>query len=161
MFGFFKKNPVTTYTVEVFGKIPFYRDYLSTVQSKEGRQWKEWILSNYGRRIQVPKKKSRFLFHYKKTARVVVGIISDSSDGKREFPFSVFVILKRKNVQRQCIQIWEQLDVIYQVAINCKEINSFYNDLIAKSLWYKQQEDMLFNEYHFHQWPSIKLIETL
>jgi hypothetical protein len=161
MFGFFKKNPVTTYTVEVFGKIPFYRDYLSTVQSKEGRQWKDWILSNYGRRIQVPKKQSRFLFHYKKTGRVVVGIISDSSDGTREFPFSVFVILNRKNVQRQCIQIWEQLDVIYQVAINSKNSDSFYKDLMAKSLWYKQQEDILFNEYQFHQWPSIQIIETL
>jgi hypothetical protein len=159
MFGFFKKNPVTTYTVEVFGKIPFYRDYLSTVQSKEGRQWKDWILSNYGRRIQVPKKKSRFLFHYKKTGRVVVGIISDSSDGTREFPFSVFVILKRKNVQRQCMQLWEQLDVIYQVAIKSKEINSFYNDLMSRKIVNDPNKDNLMNEYVFQQWPSFLILD--
>ena len=159
MFGFFKKNPVTTYTVEVFGKIPFYRDYLSTVQSKEGRQWKEWILSNYGRRIQVPKKKSRFFFNYKKTGRVVVGINSDSSDGTREFPFSVFVILKRKNVQRQCMQLWEQLDVIYQVAIKSKEINSFYNDLMSRKIVNDPNKDITVYEYSIQQWPSLIILD--
>ncbi len=86
-------------SVQAFGKLPFYKDYISLVSIPEAIQWRAWMLDIFGQDAgPVPEGRWPFVFQHRPRSNMVVGVIEDSSDGLREFPFSLFVILKGRRL---------------------------------------------------------------
>jgi hypothetical protein len=83
------------FTLQAFGKLPLYMDYITVVRTPEARQWQNYLLQIAGAGgAKIPEGRWRFLYRAEETAPLVAGVIEQSSDGKREFPFSLFLVLK-------------------------------------------------------------------
>ncbi len=80
--------------LEVYGKLPFYQDYIAVLSTPESAAWKSWLLGFAGREgIRLPPGRWWFLFRQARKSALIAGIIEHSSDGIREFPFSLFISL--------------------------------------------------------------------
>ncbi|MFZ5764382.1 MAG: hypothetical protein ACOY4H_02155 [Thermodesulfobacteriota bacterium] len=80
--------------LEAYGKLPFYQDYIAVLSSPEAVAWKGWLLAFAGRPgIRLPPGRWPFLFRQQRKGPALAGIIEQSSDGIRQFPFSLFVSL--------------------------------------------------------------------
>lgn len=83
-----------TAALEVYGKLPFYQDYIAVLSTADGVAWKSWLLGFAGRQgVRLPPGRWLFLFRRTRKSPLTAGIIEPSSDGIREFPFSLFVSL--------------------------------------------------------------------
>jgi len=88
--------------VEVYGKLPFYKDYINIITSPEASVWQEWLLKVFGEKnTLIPQGIWHFLFFPARDARLVTGIIMQGSDGRRNFPFSLFVTLGKSTLKNQ------------------------------------------------------------
>lgn len=131
MLGMFKNQ----YTVEVYGKLPFYKDYISNVATPETNMWQEWLLKIFGQEnMFIPKGIWHFLFSPAKNANLVTGIVMQGSDGLRNFPFSLFVSLGRPSIKTplkwaELFAVKDSLNQIYGTLYPLSDINTFYNTI--------------------------------
>ena len=97
--------------IEAYGKLPFYKDYINIITSPEASIWQEWLLKVFGQKdTLIPQNIWQFLFFPARDARLVTGLIMQGSDGRRNFPFSLFVTLGKSNIKNQ--MKWAELFVI-------------------------------------------------
>jgi len=81
------------FTIESYGKLPFYKDYIAIVTSKPAIQWKAFLLDNFGQEgMVIPDGCWPFIYQGGPKTELIVGLIEESSDGIREFPFSIFTV---------------------------------------------------------------------
>ncbi len=136
MFGLFK----TEYTVETYGKMPFYKDYINVITSPEAGLWQEWLLEVFGEKgALIPGGIWHFLFCPAKGAHLVMGIIVQGSDGLRNFPFSLFVTLNKPTIKTQMkwaelFVIKDRLTGIYNALCRAEDIDSCYTILSRHTL---------------------------
>ena len=91
LFSFKKKR----LNVQGFGKLPFYKDYISVVSAPEALKWREWLLGTFGRKKRrVPNGQWPFIFKSSPGDGLIVGVIGPGTDGVREFPFSIFLVFE-------------------------------------------------------------------
>lgn len=134
--GIFKKQ----YTVEVYGKLPFYKDYISNVATPETNMWQEWLLKIFGQENTfIPKGIWHFLFFPAKNVNLVTGIVMQGSDGLRHFPFSLFVSLGRPSIKNplkwaELFAVKDSLNQIYGTLYPLLDINTFYNTIAGVSV---------------------------
>lgn len=131
MIGIFKNQ----YTVEVYGKLPFYKDYISNVATPETNMWQEWLLKIFGQENTfIPKGIWHFLFSPAKNVNLVTGIVMQGSDGLRNFPFSLFVSLGKPSIKNplkwaELFAVKDSLNQIYGILYPLSDINTFYNTI--------------------------------
>ena len=136
MLGIFKNK----YTVEVYGKLPFYKDYISNVATPETNMWQEWLLKIFGQENTfIPEGIWHFLFSPAKNANLVTGIVMQGSDGLRSFPFSLFVSLGRPSIKKplkwaELFAVKDSLNQIYETLYPLSDINTFYNTIAGASV---------------------------
>jgi hypothetical protein len=136
MFGLFKNQ----YMVEVYGKLPFYKDYINIIASTETSLWQEWLLNVFGQKnTLIPQGIWHFLFFPAKDAHLVTGLIMQGSDGLRNFPFSLFVSLGRQAIKNQLkwaelFAIRDHLIEIYKTVYTASDIDGFYRTLSGTSV---------------------------
>jgi hypothetical protein len=155
--------------VGAFGKLPFYKDFISYNPDKRNlhlfRQWLEegfstpWPLSG-GERPQL-RTPYRLLNHTPGAAEMTVAVIWNSSDGKRLFPFSLFAALPIKgfSMRRGLIplylkHLWEQLQDLHEVCSRATEINELYSILKEAVLKFDPTLD---ENVVFEEWKSFIL----
>ena len=136
MLGIFKNK----YRVEVYGKLPFYKDYISNVATPETNMWQEWLLKIFGQENTfIPQGIWHFLFSPAKNANLVTGIVMQGSDGLRSFPFSLFVSLGRPSIKSpikwaELFAVKDHLNQIYGTLYPLSDINTFYNTIAGVSV---------------------------
>ena len=134
-------------TVECFGKLPFYRDFISVATTNEAVQWKNWLLNFAGKKYPpLPKGLWPFIFRSSSKSDVLVGFIEDSSDGIREFPFSIFCsVSKGKSVFNQGTldTIWKKLIELQQNIETVSTIDDLYKMLRGKVITYENGKNKL------------------
>ena len=134
-------------TVECFGKLPFYRDFISVATTNEAVQWKNWLLNFAGKKYPpLPKGLWPFIFRSSSNSDVLVGLIEDSSDGIREFPFSIFCsVSKSKNVFNQGTldNIWAKLIELQNSIETVPTIDNLYTMLRGKVITYENGTNKL------------------
>ncbi len=142
MLGIFK----TEYMVEVYGKLPFYKDYINTIASPSGSLWQEWMLKVFGQKnTLIPEGIWHFLFFPAKDAPLITGIIMQSSDGLRNFPFSLFVPLGKSGIKNelkwaQLFAVRDGLLQIYKALYTVSDIDDFYQTLSGQKLETSKKE---------------------
>lgn len=120
--------------MEAFGKLPFYQDYITLASSPEAMTWKTWLLQFAGReKHRVPSGKWPFLFQNAQKSKFLIGIIEDSTDGIREFPFSLFCVLPQKGIH-SAPDIWQALTAIRSNLDDLVTIDTFYQRLRGKQI---------------------------
>ena len=128
-------------TVECFGKLPFYRDFISVATTNEAVQWKNWLLNFAGKKYPpLPKGLWPFIFRSSSNSDMLVGLIEDSSDGIREFPFSIFCTASnRKSLfySDTLRAIWENLKNVRENINEIDDINPLYSLLRGKVFTYE------------------------
>lgn len=136
MLGIFKNE----YMIEAYGKLPFYKDYISVITSTEASLWQEWLLRIFGQKnTLIPKGVWHFLFFPAKGAHLITGIIMQASDGIRNFPFSLFVTLSRSTIKNQLkwaelFAIKDDLIKIYKEVYEASDIQNCYATLSGLTL---------------------------
>ncbi len=107
----FKKPKV--YDVQVYGKLPFYKDYITVVNLNESVEWRDWMLNVFNDKDAIiPEGLWGFLFQHTGNSAPVAGIIEQSSDGIREFPFSLFAVLEKMRLKDK--DIWISINHIIE-----------------------------------------------
>ena len=126
--------------LESFGKLPFYKDYIAVVSSREAIQWKAWLLSIFGRDgMIIPGGQWMFLFQEAENANLVIGLIKQSSDGIREFPYTLFSVWKcgRNGIAgslEAAESVWQELDRIWVRIHQVNDINECYGILRGRMI---------------------------
>ncbi len=121
-------------TVEAFGKLPFYQDYISLATSPEAMEWKTWLLQFAGKhQHQIPSGRWPFLFQNTKKSKFLIGLIEDSTDGIREFPFSLFCAVTQKRMN-SVPGTWQALTTIRSNLDDLATIDTFYQRLRGKQI---------------------------
>ena len=124
--------------LETYGKLPFYNDYISIITSSEATAWKNWLLNTFGTDGRnIPKGNWPFIFQFSKSSNLIVGLIEESSDGIRNFPFSLFSVYKavRSSKPYNCesfIDLWKTLIEIRNHLASVPSIEDCYNLLRGK-----------------------------
>ena len=140
-------NPKRKATVEFFGKLSFYRDFITVATSKEAVNWKAWLLDFTGKEyLPLPEGSWPFIFRSSSKSDVLVGLIEDSSDGIREFPFSIFCsISKSKSVFNQGTldNIWVKLIELRNSIETVSNIDDLYKMLRGKVITYENGKNKL------------------
>jgi hypothetical protein len=128
------------YTLQAYGKLPLYSDYISVLADDTGNKWRVWLLKTFGRDgMRLPAGRWPYAFCPSPGASIVVGLIEDSSDGIREFPFSLFAVYPpdRQNGWYnwdRLIMIWDQLDRLRSQLTEVESIDACYHLLQARSI---------------------------
>jgi hypothetical protein len=120
-----------------FGKLPFYKDYISIVSSPEALEWRDWLLDIFGEKNRrVPGGAWPFIFRPSPGSGVAVGMIMPGTDGVREFPFSLFSVLKYKGVEaRGAIpRIWDDLKAALNDLDGIEDIDACHFLIRSRSL---------------------------
>jgi len=114
--------------VECFGKLPCYQDYVSLVTSRGATRWRDWLLSTYRGETLPPEGVWRFVFESQQHGEPVVGLIQASSDGRREFPFSLFVVGDPRLLRSPAAltAVWEELAALHWQLIAVPDIQGIY-----------------------------------
>jgi hypothetical protein len=128
------------YTLQAYGKLPLYSDYISVLADETGNKWRAWLLKAFGRDgMRIPAGRWPYAFCPSPGASIVVGLIEDSSDGIREFPFSMFAVYPPDrhggwyNWDR-LIVIWDQLDRLRSQLATVESVDACYHLLQARSI---------------------------
>lgn len=136
MLGWFKNE----YMVEAYGKLPFYKDYIHLVASVQAGIWQDWLLKTFGQKnTLIPQGIWHFLFFPARNSPLVTGIIMQGSDGRRDFPFSLFVTLGRSTLNSQMkwaelFAIKDELCRIFTTVSRMPDIDSCYHLLSGLSV---------------------------
>jgi hypothetical protein len=114
--------------VETFGKLPCYQDYISLVTTKASVHWRDWLLAQFRGDTVPPEGLWPFVFQHQKNGMLVVGLIQASSDGLREFPFSLFVACDTKMVSSPAglTAIWGELKALHWQLLAAPDIQGVY-----------------------------------
>lgn len=118
-----------TWPVECFGKLPCYQDYISLVTTRGATVWRDWLLATFRGDNLPPDGVWRFLFAARNKGEPVVGLIQASSDGRREFPFSLFVVGDRRlNASAEALQVvWEDLASLHWQLVASPSVQGVYS----------------------------------
>ncbi len=134
---FINKNK--TYRVQVYGKLPVYKDYINVVTRAESMTWRNWMLNTFdSENAKIPDGLWGFIFQGTGRSAPVAGLIEQSSDGIREFPFSLFSVMEKvsladKTLWHQIVEIIKQLTLLRAELKKAKQIETFY-DIIATNM---------------------------
>lgn len=162
----------TDYPVETYGKLPCYKDYISVVITEGAVQWRAWLLDSFQGKIMPPEGKWYFIYQHRQGADPVVGVIQASSDGLRQFPFSLFTVCRRGSGRKGlcsrpiAISIWQQLEDMYQPLIGVGDIQAFYAQVYGKKISpLMGQDSNLAPEFEFSgnregEWPQMLVAAT-
>lgn len=126
--------------VEAYGKLPFYKDYINVVTSFEASAWQEWLLNVFGqKKVFIPSGIWHFLFSTRKDVNLVTGIITQSSDGRRNFPFSLFVSLGNSRIKNdlkwaELFAIKDNLVEVYNMFDTISDIHTCYNTIAGMTV---------------------------
>lgn len=137
LFNFRKKQ---TLSIQGFGKLPFYKDYISVLRAPEALRWQEWLLECFSKKKwRVPLGQWPFIFHLSPRSNMVIGIIEPGTDGIREFPFTLFSVLcdygfQGQNDWKVMVDIWDELKNIRNDLAGFQDIDSFYAVLRSQSI---------------------------
>jgi len=111
--------------LQAYGKLPFYRDYVSIIFFREAIVWRNWMLDHLDQNKMISKEPKPFVFVHSIKSKIIAGIIKQSSDGKRQFPFSVFIVCKPKKLELFGLnQILSQLDIRFNSLMSIRNINN-------------------------------------
>lgn len=130
----------TDYPVETYGKLPCYKDYISVVITEGAVQWRTWLLDSFQGKIMPPAGTWHFIYQHRKDADPVVGVIQASSDGLRQFPFSLFTVCNRGSGKGGlcsrpiAVSIWQQLEDMYPPLLGVGDIQAFYALVYGKKI---------------------------
>jgi len=113
------------YTIQLFGKLPIYKDYISFIKNQEAIEWREWLIDTFTKDICLPDARWAFIYRSKSNSKILLGFISPSSDGSRLFPFSIFIAFKKdsivyRNMNIPVFEIWERINSIWD-ELTCQE----------------------------------------
>lgn len=122
--------------VECFGKLPCYQDYISLVITKGASPWRDWLLAYFHETLIIPEGVWRFVFEPHKNCDPVVGLIQASSDGRREFPFSLFVVGDRKLTGSLAAlhAVWEELAALHWQLVAAPNVQGIYNGCAGRKV---------------------------
>ncbi|MCB1045316.1 MAG: hypothetical protein KDC35_20410 [Acidobacteria bacterium] len=130
----FRKNTIKfpEFTIGVFGKLPFYKDFLyssfdksySDLRDAFDQGFDTLIRSQADRPYVLPSR--GFLVHMPKTKVDLVGCIWESDDGLRGFPFMMACVFPRKLKSSPFHIFWQALEAYW------KYFNAYYQDLKAQ-----------------------------
>ncbi len=126
--------------VETYGKLPCYKDYISVVMTADAAHWRTWLLDSFQGKIMPPAGVWHFIYQHQKNGDLVVGVITASSDGIRQFPFSLFTVCSRGNnkggfcSRPTALLIWQELEGLYQQLVGAANIQDFYAQLQGKKI---------------------------
>ena len=134
---FAKKNK--TFSVQMFGKLPLYKDFISMLSEKESMIWRELLLKKFKNNLNFSQKYTPFIFKPAQK-KLIVGIIENSSDGIREFPFSLFVLLSNDYL---FIPVWDALKRIRVELETINDIDELYHVLQGKTLQLESEKNEL------------------
>jgi len=135
MINFFNFRKKKALSIQGFGKLPFYKDYISMVSAPEALRWRDWLLERFGKKKwRMPLGKWPFVFQSSPQTSMIIGIMESGTDGIREFPFSLFLVFDDDGIRGQThwktmITIWENLKNIRNDMNEAKDIDSFYASL--------------------------------
>jgi len=119
--------------LQAFGKLPFYKDYIAVLYGKESIGWRDWLVNTFGNKQKPPEGKWYFIFKNSKKSKLILGIMKASSDGMREFPFTLFACCKNPN-SGLLLKIWEELEFVWDEILSIDNITNFYSFLKKKEL---------------------------
>jgi len=121
--------------LQAYGKLPIYKDYISLILSEEAFLWREWLFERDDQSSAIPDTPHPFMFVYSIKTRLIVGIITTSSDGSRHFPFTVFVSFHYRKLKKiELSQVFLQLEAVYENLLNLKTIEQCYEYLKTHQL---------------------------
>ena len=121
--------------VETYGKLPCYQDYISVVLTPEANQWRSWLLTAFAGETMPPVGLWPFIYQPRKNARAVIGFIQASSDGRRQFPFSLFAVVGwnlAKDEQHgwaTACSVWGQLQPLHSQVVQCQDVRDLFTQL--------------------------------
>ncbi len=151
--------------VETYGKLPCYKDYISVVLTDGAAQWRTWLLESFQGKSMPPEGIWPFIYEHRKNSDLVIGVISASSDGIRQFPFTLFTVCRRARKglcsRSQARSIWQELEQLYRQLVVSEDIQSFYSQLRGKKispLIEKEIPDAEKHEFFYNregEWPRM------
>jgi len=123
--------------IQVFGKLPIYNDYISFFTQRNALSWQNFLVSKNSKQSKLFNERSFFIFQFSKNKSIFVGVIDNSSDGTRQFPFSVFVDcrqswLKNYLIDSKLLFIFKELDSIFLNVKKIENIDQCYQFLQQK-----------------------------
>jgi hypothetical protein len=129
-----------------FGKLPIYQDYINIVPDAAGNAWKTWLLNSFGHDgIDIPPGVWPFCFRPAGMSEFLVGVIEPSSDGIRQFPFSLYVVWQDKKGLRDWAglhSLWDRLVSLRGELLSHQTVEEFYQVLGGKLLVMDKGESM-------------------
>jgi len=130
-----KQKAKKIFNVEAYGKLPIYNDYIDTVFEQESVLWSRYLQNTFDNRQRLPDGLWPFIYLSSIKSNAVVGIIEQSSDGSRQFPFCVFTVQKNFHVKEGIgiIEIWKELECIRTQIKKINDINNFYEIVQGKT----------------------------
>ncbi len=158
--------------IETYGKLPYYKDFISVILTESGSQWRNWLLQSFQGEFVPPEGLWHFIYQYRKNSCSVVGLIHASSDGIRQFPFTLFTVCAQKDrigglcSQATAISIWRTLDDLHRQLIGSEDIQDFYRRLYGKKIPASMQTiDVAEAEFevpgnHEGEWPHMLITGT-
>lgn len=152
------------FIVETYGKLPFYKDYIAVVTSGPALQWKSFLLDNFGQDgMKIPQGRWPFIFQAAPRADLVVGFIEASSDGIREFPFSIFTVCKSGRgeipyCQETVSGIWQKLYAIRKRLASVQDIGECYGIIRGRTILVEVGKKNVQGEFRVDRsgdWPRL------
>ena len=129
-----------------FGKLPIYQDYINVVPDAAGNAWKTWLLNSFGHDdIDIPPGVWPFCFRPAGMSDFLVGVVEPSSDGIRQFPFSLYVVWDDKKGLREwggLHELWDRLVSLRGELLTHQTIEGFYQILGGKTLVMEKGESL-------------------
>lgn len=131
----FRKNSIKfpEFTVGVFGKLPFYKDFLYSSFDKSFADLRDAFDSGFDTLIRSQASKPyvspnrRFLIYFPKHRVDLVGCVWESDDGLRCFPFMIATTFPKKFKAAPFSVYWQALEGYW------KYLSAYYEDLRAQS----------------------------
>jgi len=133
-------TPPKKLIIQVFGKKYFYNDYISIISTKDALMWREWLIKTFHKKDIIPDGKWFFLYQESRYSSYVIGIIENSSDGSRVFPFSLFIVCKR--YPSDIIFLWDELCNIWEEQKKFSSYDSIYNYLRTQTIFQGLKENI-------------------
>ena len=150
------------YPLQAFGKLPLYSDYLSVLIHGESNRWRRWLLDHFsGDGMRIPQGQWPFVFYPFPGSNLVVGLVEDSSDGIREFPFSLFVICPPHGQEgwfpwESLVQTWNALSAFRSRLDHTGDVDACYRILRSESLRIQVKK----NDKSFFSMSRFKALEN-
>jgi len=135
----FKKNNEQLH-LQAFGKLPFYKDFISIVSDRESIVFREFLLNEFKVPLKPIENSTPFIFNAT-PKKLLVGMIENSTDGLREFPFSLMVSLNKNNCQ--LLKVWEELTFIRNELKKINDINECYQLLKGKTIQIDTEKEVV------------------